>query len=68
MSGARAAVIPYDSSREQLDALFAGVNGILFTGGGLSLQFNTQYYQTAHYLFEKVKAANDKGDHMVLWG
>jgi hypothetical protein len=45
-----------------------GLNGVLFTGGGLSLEFNTTYYHTAHYLYEKVLHANDHGRYTVLWG
>ena len=44
------------------------LNGVLFTGGGLSLAFDTQYYQTAQMLYDLTLAANDAGDYMPLWG
>lgn len=67
-AGVQVAVIPYDASFDQLDELFMGINGILFTGGGLSLEFNTTYYHTAKYLYKKVLNANDHGDYFPLWG
>lgn len=44
------------------------LNGVLFTGGGLSLAFDTQYYQTAQMLYDLTLKANDAGDYMPLWG
>lgn len=37
MAGARVVPIFYDSSRETLDLMFSQINGLLFTGGGLTL-------------------------------
>lgn len=37
----------------ELDSLVKSVNGILFTGGGLSLLPNTSYFATAKVLFGK---------------
>lgn len=48
-SGMRVAVIPYDAPAVLLDQFLASVNGILFTGGGLSLAFNTTYYQVERH-------------------
>jgi hypothetical protein len=45
-AGARAAVIPYNANSTILDALFASLNGILFTGGGLDLTYNSTYMLT----------------------
>lgn len=33
-----------------------------------SLGFETQYFQTAQHLYDLVLAANDKGEHVPLWG
>ena len=60
--------IPYNANASVLDALFASVNGVLFTGGGADLRFNTTYLQTAAYLYDKVVAANDAGDFIPLHG
>lgn len=46
----------------------SGINGVLFTGGGLSLHKNTTYYQTALHLITRIKQANDAGDIFPLWG
>jgi hypothetical protein len=43
----------YDLPRDELDYLFASINGLLYTGGSLSLLPNTTYYQTAKYLFDR---------------
>lgn len=53
MCGAHFALPRYDLPKEELDAKFAAVNGVLFTGGMLSLLPNTTYYKTAKYLFDK---------------
>ena len=67
-AGARVVVIPYNANTTTLDALFASINGILFTGGGVPLFFNTTYLSTAQYLFDKVLAANKAGDYFPLHG
>lgn len=63
-AGARTAVIRYDEPEERLQELFESVNGILFTGGGLSLEFNTTYMQSAKYLYDQVV----KEGVTPLWG
>lgn len=67
-AGLRVAVIPYNAPQDKFDELLANVNGILFTGGGLSLLMNTTYYQRAHAAYEYVLEENRSGRHMVLWG
>jgi hypothetical protein len=49
-------------SRE-LTTIFNSVNGFLFTGGGLSLAPDSQYYQTALQLFNLALQANQNGDY-----
>jgi len=66
--GGRVVPIPYTSTTDELDFLFESLNGIFFTGGDLSLDPATQYYQSGNYLFQKVLAANDAGDYFPMWG
>jgi gamma-glutamyl-gamma-aminobutyrate hydrolase PuuD len=42
-AGARVAIIPYDADLDTIDALLGSVNGVLFTGGELHLEFGTQF-------------------------
>eukprot|EP01134_Creolimax_fragrantissima_P003357 CFRG3357T1 len=67
-SGARAVPIKYNAPQEELDYLFSSINGLLYTGGALSLKPETEYYKTARYLYDKAIAANDAGDYFPVWG
>lgn len=66
--GARVVGIPHDADAATLDTLLDSVNGVLFTGGGLSLDPSTAYFQTAYTIFERVIAKNDAGVHLPLHG
>lgn len=66
--GARVVGIPYDADNATLQTLLDSVNGVLFTGGGLSLRPSTQYYQTASAIFQHVIAKNDAGVPLPLHG
>jgi gamma-glutamyl hydrolase len=61
-AGARVVPINYYAKDDELDILFASLNGLMFPGGG------SAYPASAQYMFDKVVAANDKGDFMPLWG
>jgi len=61
-------MIPYDAPRPVLDNIFQNLNGILFTGGGLSLADGTPYFETAKYLYQKALRANNEGDYFPLYG
>lgn len=61
-SGGRVVPINYYASQDELDILFDSLNGFLFPGGGSS------YPESAQYIYDKIKLANDKGDFMPLWG
>lgn len=61
-SGARVAPIMYDATKEELDRIFEGVNGIFFPGGG------AEFPEGAQYLFDRAIEANDKGDFFPMWG
>ena len=68
-AGARAVFIPYDADDATLTALLDGVNGVLFTGGGLeNLTWSTPYMQIAAKIFDAVKAKNDDGIFFPLHG
>lgn len=68
-AGARAVFIPYDADDATLTALLDGVNGVLFTGGGLeNLTFNTPYMVAASKVFNAVKKKNDAGVFYPLHG
>jgi len=67
-AGARVAVVPFNAPHDVLDQLFDGINGLLFTGGGLSLDADSLYFKQALYLFNKAKEANDAGDFFPIWG
>ena len=41
------AIIPFDADNQTIDTLLAAVDGVLFTGGGLSLKLDTQFDKTA---------------------
>ncbi|KAJ4454700.1 putative Gamma-glutamyl hydrolase A [Paratrimastix pyriformis] len=66
--GARILVIPYDATHDRLDSIFSQINGIFFTGGGLSLDVGTTYWETANYLFQKAIQATNNGDYFPLFG
>lgn len=67
-AGARVAVIPFNAPHDVLDQLFASINGLLFTGGGLTLGIDTLFFNQALYMFNKAMAANDAGDVFPIWG
>jgi gamma-glutamyl hydrolase len=43
-------------------------NGILFTGGGLSLEPTSAFYRTGAYIFKQVQVINTQGVHLPLHG
>lgn len=61
-AGARIVPINYGASKAELDTIFESVNGVFFPGGG------SVFPSSAQYIFDKVVAANDAGDHFPLWG
>lgn len=61
-AGARIVPINYSASKAELDTIFESVNGVFFPGGG------SVFPSSAQYIFDKVVAANDAGDHFPLWG
>lgn len=67
MSGAMVIPVHYESSEEELTALFAQMNGLLFPGGNDILN-GTRYYNASAFLFRKAMEANNKGDYFPVWG
>lgn len=67
-SGARAVILPFNANASTIDLLLERVNGVLFTGGGLDLTFNTTYVQSAKYIYDAVRRINDGGVWFPLHG
>merc|ERR1712232_842206 len=67
-AGAQVVPVPYNADQTVLQKLFNSLNGILFTGGGLDLEPNTTYYQTANFFFQSAAQANANGDYWPIWG
>ena len=67
--GGRVVPIPCDASRDELDTLFAAVNGILLTGGETDVkELDSTYMRAAGHLLNLTIAANQAGEHVPLWG
>lgn len=62
-SGGRVIPIPHKASKDHLKELFFSINGIIFTGGDLSLLKNTTYYQTSLFFYNLAIEANKNGDY-----
>lgn len=65
--------IPYTADTYRLQSLFAGVNGLLYTGGGADITVDNgtdhgQYFRAAQTLWELALAANARGEHFPIWG
>jgi len=67
-AGARVAVIPYDAPKETLQQLFSSINGLLFTGGELTLLLDDTYVENAQFLYTLALQAVDRGDYFPIWG
>lgn len=67
-AGARVVALPYNAPPAVLDALLSQVNGVLFTGGELGLNFSDPYTQAAFHIYSRVLEANDGGVYMPLHG
>ena len=68
-AGARVVPIRYQSSLEELDAVFLGISGLLLPGGGASLDpADSQYYRAAAYLLDLAERANAAGNRFTVWG
>jgi gamma-glutamyl hydrolase len=61
-AGGRVVPIPYLASNETVTDIFNQVNGVLFPGGGASLN------DGGRKVWELAKASNDNGVYFPLWG
>lgn len=67
-AGARVVPVIYDQPQQSLDALQSKLNGILFTGGGLSLAEESTYYRTAKRIYDNAVRYTEAGNPFTLWG
>jgi gamma-glutamyl hydrolase len=65
-AGAQVVPVKFDSTEEEIRALYHQINGVLFTGGGLDLALDSQYVKTAKLLFDL--ATSSPKDRFPLWG
>jgi len=66
--GGRVVPIFHNSTTEELRDLFSKINGVLFPGGGASLDMDTDLYKSAKLLYDMALKANDKGDYFPIFG
>ena len=67
-AGARVVPVHYDSSAEELTALFNSINGLLLPGGGADLSNTTRIRRSGQHLYKLAIAANEAGDAFPIWG
>jgi len=70
-AGAQVVPVIVDTGSEDLTEyfkeVFAGVNGVLFPGGGTSI-YHSGYSDASNAFFQMAKEANDAGDVFPIWG
>lgn len=67
-AGARVVPVRFDVSNAELDVLMKGLNGLLFPGGGSSLDLTSPFFQKSAYLFNAAIKLNDNGVYFPMWG
>jgi len=67
-AGARVVAVRFDASNAELDTLMKGLNGLLFPGGGSSLDLSSPFFEKASYLFNAAIKLNDNGVYFPMWG
>jgi gamma-glutamyl hydrolase len=67
-AGARVVPLRYNMSDEEINFFSTRLNGILFTGGGLSLTLNSTYVKTAMKWLAIAIDPVSKSDPLALWG
>jgi gamma-glutamyl hydrolase len=67
-AGARVVPVRFDASTAELDILMKGLNGLLFPGGGSSLDLKSPFFIKAAYLFNAAIKLNDNGVYFPMWG
>lgn len=67
-AGARVVPVLWNASDDSLRATFAGLNGLLFPGGGQDLvDYDAPFLMKARLLYDLVTKANSMGDYFPLW-
>ena len=66
-AGARVVPIPHYFTLNQVEDIFAHVNGVLFPGGSTTF-FSSAYYKHAKFFWELAVNANDNNEYFPIWG
>jgi len=67
-AGGRVVPLRYDAPVEETEALMKGLNGLLYPGGGASLDEGSAFYQGARSMWEFALKSNEAGEHYPVWG
>ncbi|XP_030636132.1 gamma-glutamyl hydrolase isoform X2 [Chanos chanos] len=65
--GARVVPILINKSEEEYTQLFKSINGVLFPGGGVSIE-TSGYAKAARIFYKLALEANTQGDYFPVWG
>jgi gamma-glutamyl hydrolase len=63
--GARVVPIPHDTPPLEIDEILQSINGVLFTGGALDLEFNSTFVKAADQILNHVR--NSRDDYFPMW-
>ncbi|KAJ7338868.1 hypothetical protein JRQ81_012770 [Phrynocephalus forsythii] len=66
-AGARVVPIRLNLSDEEYENIFHSINGILYPGGGVSLE-TSEYSRVGKIFYNKALQAYDLGDYFPIWG
>ncbi|XP_064397282.1 gamma-glutamyl hydrolase-like [Halichondria panicea] len=66
-AGGRVAPILSSSTDEEINSLFSSINGVLFPGGGVSLN-SSGYGHVGSVVLQLAMKANDAKDYFPVWG
>ncbi|XP_043100031.1 gamma-glutamyl hydrolase [Puntigrus tetrazona] len=66
-AGARVVPVTINKSDDEYRRLFKSINGVLFPGGGASLE-SSGYSKTAAIFYRLALEANSNGDYFPVWG
>lgn len=66
-AGARVIPLMINRTEEEYIRLFKSINGVLFPGGGVSLE-SSGYSRTAAIFYRLALEANSNGDYFPVWG
>jgi gamma-glutamyl hydrolase len=62
--GARVVPIPFDTPPSEMQHILTSINGVLFTGGALDLEFNSTFVKSAQRILQHVVHAQD---YFPMW-